>query len=585
LLKRLFFILWALCLSEMVSFSADDTNGYDVDMIGVKDAALKRAIREVSVCCKLMDQPPPMTGQLRVRMQKDLPVVKTLLDSNGYYNSNVSADLVMNGKKQTVLFTISMGDAFLFRTVDLRFTGPADAQIQELKLLLSTQEEMSSQKVLREQNRILKELSYRGYPFPRLKKRTIQIDHENHAVDLLLEFDPGDRAAFGEVELVGLIDLDPNYVTRQLPWKPTDLYDQRKISALEKKLLTSGLFTAVEINTLPSEEGSRAVPVSIILRERTKRTLLLGATYSDIGPGAKIDWEHRNLLGGGEHFETALFWDPIKYGAEASVLQPGFLDPDQSLLLTLEGVDDSPDAYDAQRVKGQAMIYRDFTPQIKGGMGIGYKFSEVDQLSSSESYSHILFPLEAAFDGRDDLLNPVDGVHSFVRTTYYADTQAGESFLKTLVEGRHYHLFSDRHQLSSALRLSLGSIMGSSLSSVPADERFYAGGGGSIRGYEYQSVGPQTDGTPTGGNQLVEFSAELRLRPGQKVGYAVFLDGGTVYDDLIEDSSRSLRYGAGIGLRFFTAIGPLRVDLAYPLNPDSVQVERMQFYISLGQAF
>ena len=144
-----------------------------------------------------------------------------------------------------------------------------------------------------------------------------------------------------------------------------------------------------------------------------------------------------------------------------------------------------------------------------------------------------------------------------------------------------------RYRLSSALRLTLGSIDGSGVEvqSVPADERFYAGGGGSIRGYEYQSVGKHINGDPVGGDKLLEFSTELRLRPGKQLGYVAFIDGGTVYNDEYDDYNRSLRYGAGVGLRWFSTIGPLRVDLAYPLNPDSNQKERLQFYVSLGQAF
>ena len=206
-------------------------------------------------------------------------------------------------------------------------------------------------------------------------------------------------------------------------------------------------------------------------------------------------------------------------------------------------------------------------------------------MASDERYGLAFFPLLASFDYRDDSLNPVRGGHVFGRTAYYHDTLATDSFLKSAAEGRHYHTLWKRYRLSSALRLTLGSIDGASVENVPADERFYAGGGGSIRGYEYQAVGPSAAGTPLGGDKLLEFSTELRLQPGNKLGYAAFVDGGTVYNDLLEDSNRALRFGAGLGLRWFTGIGPLRVDVAYPLNPDVTQVERVQFYISLGQAF
>ena len=161
-----------------------------------------------------------------------------------------------------------------------------------------------------------------------------------------------------------------------------------------------------------------------------------------------------------------------------------------------------------------------------------------------------------------------------------------DSFLKSYIEGRDYFLWWDKYRVSHALRLALGTIDGTPVESVPANERYYAGGGGSIRGYEYQQVGPKVDGVPTGGDKLLEFSAELRVQPGNRLGYVLFLDGGTVYNDLVStDTERALRFGAGFGLRWFTTIGPLRFDAAYPLNPDESQVERVQFYISLGQAF
>ena len=192
----------------------------------------------------------------------------------------------------------------------------------------------------------------------------------------------------------------------------------------------------------------------------------------------------------------------------------------------------------------------------------------------------------AVFDYRDDRLNPQRGFQVFGRTAWYEDTGGYDSFLKSQAEGREYIMLWEDAHLSTAFRLSLGSIDGADIQNIPADERFYAGGGGSIRGYEYQQVGPKLNGTPTGGNKLLEFSAELRMQPGNRLGYVLFLDGGAVYNDLVRDEiNRSLRYGAGFGLRWFTAIGPLRADLAYPLNADDSQKERVQFYISLGQAF
>jgi translocation and assembly module TamA len=134
-------------------------------------------------------------------------------------------------------------------------------------------------------------------------------------------------------------------------------------------------------------------------------------------------------------------------------------------------------------------------------------------------------------------------------------------------------------------RATLGSLVGEETDNVPADKRLYAGGGGSIRGYEYQSVGPlDADGDPLGGRSLIELNAEVRIRVTDQVGLVPFVDGGMVFDSVYPDFEEDLRWAAGLGVRYFTAFGPLRVDIAIPLNKREFD-DSFQFYISLGQAF
>jgi translocation and assembly module TamA len=134
-------------------------------------------------------------------------------------------------------------------------------------------------------------------------------------------------------------------------------------------------------------------------------------------------------------------------------------------------------------------------------------------------------------------------------------------------------------------RVNVGAIAGSQRNRIPADERFYAGGGGSIRGYEHQKVGPLRDDTPLGGRSLLEFSIEARTRISNRFGIVPFIDGGTVFESAYPTFGRTLRWGAGIGFRYFSPIGPIRFDVAVPLNRRSGIDKAFQIYISLGQAF
>jgi len=549
------------------------------------DRGLRLAVEESILTFKLEKRPLATLGQLQRRIDRDIPRIKTILESRGYYDAEVAVEIDTNREPLRVTFALDPGEPYRFRTLELRFAGDGDPSLGGIALSIRKGDRAAAARVFEEQQRIMEAMQQMGYPFPTLGKRTVAVDHENKAVDLSLLIVPGTKAVYGDFEVEGLESLKPKYIRRQLPWKPGDVYDAKQVADFERKLLGVGLFGTVRVEPMAVADGTNAVPVRITVTERDKRTIRFGVGYSDIGPSAKIQWEHRNLMGGGEHLETSALWSPIEVGGRASLARPGFLGSRQTLVLALEMSRETPDAFDAKRARTSAMVLHDFSEEIQAGLGVGYKYSKVEQLDSSERYGHVLFPLQGLLDYRDDRLNPVRGGVLFGRTAYFLGMQDSDSFLKSGAEGGLYHLFWKRYRLSSALRLTLGSIDGASVENIPADERLYAGGGGSVRGYEYQAIGPTLDGVPLGGDKLVEFSLEMRLQPGRRLGYVAFVDGGMVYNDWGGAPDRSLNYGAGLGLRYFTGIGPLRVDLAYPLNPTDSQLERLQFYISLGQAF
>ena len=563
-------------------YAEDAEAEYKVKIRGAKDGAVKKAITHSAMTCKLQKRPPATMGQLSRRVEKDLPTIEAILESRGYYDGSVTSQIDTERDPPRVEFLVEQGPQYRYRSVEIRFAGEPDKALLKIKPLIRRKRKVVASAVFEEQQHILGLMQRKGYPFPKLGKRTVVVDRENHVVDLMLEFDPGIKAVFGEVLVEGLDELKPKYIKRQVPWRAGDKYDAKDVDDFEKKLLSSGVFGTARVEPREPTGSTNAIPVRIAVSERKKRTIRIGASYSDIGPGAKIDWMHRNLFGGGERFEFALSATPIEVVGEATLTRSGFFAANQSLVLDLESSRETPDAYDSDKIRGMAMLVRDFNPEIQGGLGLGYQYSKVEQFASADRFEHVLFPLQLIFDYRDDVLNPVRGGQLYSRTTFFEDTIGSASFLKSGVEGRHYQMLWEKYRLSSALRLTLGSIDGSEIQFVPADERYYAGGGGSVRGYEYQAIGPKVGDTPAGGDTLVEFSAELRLQPGRKLGYALFIDGGSVGNDFLDDA---MRYGAGLGVRWFTSIGPLRVDLAYPLNPDSTQVERLQFYISLGQAF
>lgn len=577
------FIVFLFLGSSLLA--APNDASYTAKIKGTKNRSIKKKIEASTLTFKLKDRPPHTQRQLKQRVEKDLPRIESILESLGYFDGTVSMSITKPAPPYRVLFMLEPGNVYHWGTITLQMTNDSDPQLQAIKTELTSKDRAIASLIFQEQNRILKRIKESGYPLPQLEKRTITIDSEQHLVHVALVFNPGSLAHYGPLRVQGLKTLKPKYFQKKTPWKLGDQYDAKQVEDFETSLLETGLFSTARIEPLVTGNSSNTIPLQLTITERALRTIKLGVGYSDIGVTAKMAWEHRNVFGGGERLKTELAYSPIEARAFAQIERPGFLFNNQTLFFNIDASHATPDAYDSDAIRSGIGVKRQFNPFFTAGTGLRYKYSMVEQLSSSKHYSHLILPLFLTLDTRNDSLDPTRGGELFLTTQFFDDLNDQESFLKTELEGRLYQMLWPRPNLSAGIRLRLGSIHGTIVDNIPADERFYAGGGGSIRGYEYQSIGPQLNDTPVGGAQLLEFSTELRLKPGRKLGYVGFLDGGAIYNSLASESSRKIRYGAGIGLRWFTRIGPLRVDAAYPLNPTEAQSKRVQFYISLGQAF
>jgi translocation and assembly module TamA len=270
--------------------------------------------------------------------------------------------------------------------------------------------------------------------------------------------------------------------------------------------------------------------------------------------------------------------------------RPDFLRKSQTLILQSEIAQSETDAYDVTSLSASAQLSRPLAKNLTGALGIAYALKRVDDdglNSGEETFSLVSFPSFLEHSTRDNTLDPTKGHVLRLDVEPYVETlNTGNVFLKTQGTARFYHQHSTIPLKPTwALRGTVGSITGSSRSDLPADERFYSGGGGSVRGYGYQLLGPLTNGTPDGGRSLVEFSAELRLRASESVGIVPFVDAGNVYNEPYPEFDGDLYYAAGLGLRYYTGFGPFRFDVALPLDKRDGVDDSFQIYLSFGQSF
>jgi translocation and assembly module TamA len=539
----------------------------------------------------LQKNPPPTLALLSRRADRDIDRMMKALRANGYYAGDVRVQVLARGRKARVTFEVNVGPPFRLEFVEVRLAGePRDfgrllPKTDRLGLKLG--DPVQSRAILEAENALLNASREQGHPFPRIEERRVVIDHATRTARVLFLLDPGPPARFGPISIRGLVRLDERFVRDTIPWKQGDPYSIAQVEQAQKSLAQSGLFSATRIHNGDRVDARGELPMELELRERKARSVALGVGYkTDEGFGASTSWENRNLFGRAERLSLNISATELTHAGEGRFGKPHFLDPRQELLLDARVAEEETDAYESRNVKSSATIEREVSPTVTLGGGLALRLSRVDQLDEEDSFLLVSVPLQMDWDTSNDPLDPIRGGRLRLQSEPFHNLRGSDpGFVKNTVSYSRYIGLHDDPMVVLAGRVAAGSLSGSSQSDVPADVRFYAGGGGSIRGYAYQFVGPLEGKKPVGGLSVAEASAELRVKATASLGFVAFLDGGTAFEGVYGNSGEDPLWGAGVGLRYFTVVGPLRVDLGFPLDRRDGMDDRYQLYVSIGQAF
>lgn len=580
---------------------------YTVELTGVEDGDLAQALRDTSTLIGLKDDPPPSLLGLERRASEDRERLQQALRSAGYYDARLDIGIDDSASPPAVTVAVREGPAYTFGTVTIAPTGAASGgelpggAVSGADLGLVAGQRARAPEVVAAQNRLIDRLRAHGYGFARVADRRVVVDHGDRTMDVTYTVDTGPLVRFGEARIQGLKDVDATLIRNRLPWARGDVFDPTRLEEARQDIAALGTFSLTRL-TLADEPGPDGVtPVVVTVEERLPRFIGFGVGYSTSeGVGANAYWGHRNLFGGGEQFRieaevarlaggdsSASGLDQIDLKLGVNFRKPDFLAPKQSLVLGFNVVTDNPPAYEREAAELTAALERPLGDGLTLSYGAAWEVARIDTNTATYDTTLLGVPLALTYDGTDDLLNPTRGIRATVNVTPWQPfgDEASDPFVVTRLITSAYHDFSDGGGLVLAGRLGLGSIAGSGLGNIPPDKRFYAGGGGSVRGYGFQLVGPRdAQGDPTGGRALFETGVELRIKVTDTIGVVPFLDAGAVYDRAFPDLSEPLKFGAGLGLRYYTDFGPLRVDVGVPLNKEPGD-DSWQLYLSLGQAF
>lgn len=561
--------------------------GYKVRIANLADKDLRGRMEIHSLVFRLQDHPPATMGQLERRVIDDLSRLDAVLHSEGYLRGRTESSIEAGAMPVKVLFTVERGPLYLLRDISVEYVQDDGAVRPPSfpRLDFKESKPATANQVVHQERAVIEWLKEKGYPFPSIQRREVVFDHDAARVDVVLHVRTGAFAVYGVLKVEGLVNLKAKYVHRRVPWREGEPFRLSQMEDFEQDLLKSGLFSTIDLKPQEKIGGDGALPILVRLGERRARTVRVGVGYrSDEGINGQLSWVHRNLFRGGEKLKLSVSGSRIEQGAHAHFLRPDFLERNLSFISDIEVVEETPDAYISKRMQMGMGLEYEFRRHLTISGGIAYKYSEVTQLDDKERYEMLLIPLALNWDRRDDELDATRGWQALLSSTPYKDLASDLVFGKHYIEGRVYLPVWKMSRAVLALRLGTGSITGANSESIPADERFYAGGGSTVRGYAYQSIGEVVDGVPLGGNSMLLTSAELRSKVIGKLGGTIFVDGGSISSESRPGEDANMRWAMGLGVNYDMGFAPLRFDIAFPINRRDID-DVMQFYISMGQAF
>lgn len=596
----------ALCLIAAVSHAADP-QPYTVTLDKTGSARLDQLLQDASTLISLRESAEVGPFALVTRGKQDRERFMAALHALGYYKGKVSlriAGRMLDDPELiewltdapatppvTVTAAFELGPPF--HLGQIKVEGDISQQGRGA-LKLKTGDVALADEVLAARERLLHELREQGHALAKVDEPVATLREDSDSVDILFRVDSGPKVVVGDIGLNGLKDLNEAFVRRQLLISRGQPFQPSAIETARQDLAALGVFSSVSAQAGKHLDAQGRIPIDFDVAERKRHAVNLGAAYStDLGGSFSGAWLHRNLFGNAEllNLNAAVMQlggnsaTGIGYKVGSSFSKPDFLQRDQSLQIGLDAIKQSLDAYDLKTVLAELLLNRKLSKFWHGSYGIAAQQSRIAQQGVTRDYTLLSLPLTLKYDSSNSPLEPTDGSIATISVTPTESLAGGgKPFVAMQVSGSTYLELDKSGRSVLALRGLIGDIEGAGQFDLPPDKRFYAGGSATVRGYQYQSIGPAfADHSPQGGTAIAAGTVELRQRILDDYGMALFADAGQV-SVASSPFSGSWQIGAGVGLRYYTSFGPLRLDLAFPVNPQPGSGS-FEVYIGLGQAF
>ncbi|MCX2695467.1 autotransporter assembly complex protein TamA [Ochrobactrum chromiisoli] len=601
-----------------------DPKSYSVEVNAVgnrknadgSDADLKSVIEGASGL--VSDEQTPASGSagLLAKARGDYRRILAALYGEGRYGGTISikvdgreandipvdTDIPNNAK---IDISVDPGPQFLFSRTAISNIAPPPADKREQvesveKAGFAPGQVARSGTILKAERLAVEAWRQQGYAKARITKEDIVADHDGNRVAADIGLDPGRKAYYGPVSVVGTARMDPQFVAWMTGLKPGEQYSPKDIEDAKKRLGRMEVFRSMNFEEAEKIGPDGSLPMTLNVQERKPRRFGFGAEFSTLdGFGVTGYWMHRNLFGRGERlrFDAKVSgvggsqdnsFDPSNYTYTlgTSFAKPGVYTPDTDFVAALDAKREVLDAYTETSINAKTGFTQIFSDELSGALYAKASHGRFDDdYFGKREFTTGGLEGNLLYDGRNNKPDPSSGVYLEGNIQPFYEFQRGNFATRFTAEGRAYYGFGATDRVILAGRVKLGSVVGAGIADIPPNQLFLAGGGGSVRGYSYRSIGVQTaTGDTIGGRSLVEASGEVRTRVTDSIGVVGFVDAGYVGEQSYPDFSEQMRIGTGLGLRYLTGLGPIRLDVALPLNRRSGDPS-YAFYVGIGQAF
>ncbi|HEY4071055.1 MAG TPA: BamA/TamA family outer membrane protein [Sphingomicrobium sp.] len=537
-------------------------------------------------------------AQIGRRANADADLLSELLRSQGYYDASVEPSTERSGEMLRVILTADPGVQYRFASVELPGLEAAGADAAKLRdsFAVKAGDPVIAADVIAAGAALTTALGEQGFAEARLGEQDVEVNHQTRLATLSLPVTPGPVARFGVIRVSGQPPFSARHVGIIARFKPGDQFKRSEVDDLRRALIATTLVANADIKLVPVQ-GGRVVDLDVQLEPAPSHTIAGDVGYGT-GQGALIEatWTDRNFF----NPEGALTLRGILGSKEQlagiQFRRSNFRKRDQTLNLSFTGSHQKFDAYEAKTVQLDAHIERlsNFIWQKTWTWSYGAQLLATDEqgvfspegIKDTRTFFIAALPLTLGYDGSDNLLDPTTGfrLSGWISPEYSGHGQS-LTYVRSQIDASAYKPVSDRVVVAGRIRL--GTIVGADDFDLAPSRRFYSGGGGSVRGYGYQQLGPKdADGDPIGGRGLAEFALEARIRLSQfggNFGVVPFFDGGSLSTATFPDF-KQWRFAAGMGVRYYSLFGPIRIDVGIPLNRQKGDGP-VAVTVSLGQAF